>query len=147
MSGAILDILFLGLLGLMTLRGARRGALSTLVSLASYGLAYALAALVYNTSHLQLEQTYGKIGMYLVILPAVFIITVIIVRFAGRFITKALNLTLAGAVNKALGAALGFLKAGIVILALAAVIKFLTPVTGEWYLGSIVMSQIAPFFI
>ncbi len=146
MPGTILDIVFLGLLGLMTFRGARRGALSTLVSLASYGLAYALAALVYNTSHLQLEQTYGKISMYIVILPAVFIVTVIVVRLAGKFITKALNLTLAGAVNKALGAALGFLKAGIVILALAAVIKFLTPVTGEWYLSSISMTALLPLF-
>jgi membrane protein required for colicin V production len=141
--GTVADILILALVALMTFRGLRRGALSTIVSLASYGLAYLMATLVYKTSHLQLVQAYGEVGLYLVILPAVFIVTIILVRFLGRTATRTLNLTLAGPVNKLLGGALGFMKAVVVVLAFAATIKFLSPVTGEWYTDS----QALPFLL
>ncbi len=134
--GTIVDILILALVALMTFRGLRRGALSTIISLASYGVAYLMATLVYKTSHVQLVQAYGEVGLYLIILPAVFIITIILVRLLGRIMTRTLSLTLAGPVNKLLGGGLGFMKAVVVILAIAATIKFLSPVTGEWYADS-----------
>ncbi len=146
--GAIADILILALIALMTFRGLRRGALSTLVSLASYGLAYLVATLVYKTSSIQLEQAYGQVGLYLVILPAVFIITIItivVVRLLGRVATRTLNLTLAGPINKALGGVMGFAKAIVVVAAVVAVIVLLTPVTGQWYLDSQVIGLLAPY--
>ncbi len=145
MLGNVTDIIILALVALMTFRGLRRGAISSVVSLASYGLAYLAASLVYKTSHLELALTYGEAGLYLVILPGVFIVTIVAVRMAGRFVTKTLNLTLAGPINKALGGAMGFAKAAIIVAAFVAVAIYLTPISGEWYLDSQVITFLSPY--
>lgn len=112
-----LDIVLLVFLVLGAYRGFKKGLFTEIIGLLAFILAIVGSFKLLHVGLTFLENqfgSFGRIGPYIAFV-LIFIAVLGLVNFIGRFVKKAMDLTLLGSLDNFAGAALGVLKWAIVV--------------------------------
>lgn len=141
-----LDCLLLSMLILVSYKGYKRGVINQVIWLCSFVLAYFVAAyFCYSIADLADFPVYNKNISVALAFIVVFSVVVVGMYYAGNYLTRILNLTIAGLINSMLGGLLNGLIYTVIVLSLSNVVLYLIPKADSYLDKTVSLGELVKF--